>query len=454
MVFRSVNPVNGSLLATYDELQASELEDRLEKAQAASLKWRFSSFGDRSAVLRQAADILDAEKQAWARLMTLEMGKPFKQAVAEVEKCALTCRYFAENGESIFADRPVPSANDSKVRYLPLGLVLAVMPWNFPFWQVFRCLAPAVMVGNGVVLKHASNVPQCALAIEEIMRRAGLPDGVFSSLLIGSGRVADVIRDRRIAAVTLTGSEQAGASVAAVAGEVLKKCVLELGGNDPFVVLPSADIDKAVETGVLARTVNNGQSCVCAKRFIVHRDVYEEFTEKFVARMAALVVGDPMDEATDLGPLATVGGAETLMHQVERSIAGGARELTGGCPDDRKGSYFAATVLADVPCETPAYREELFGPVAVLFRVDNLDQAIELANDTPYGLGSSVWTHDPAEKSRCANEIEAGLTFFNAMVASDPRLPFGGVKLSGYGRELGDVGAREFANQKTIVSVG
>ena len=451
MTFKSINPTDGTVLATFDELSPSQLEEKLERANSGFKQWRRSSFDERADVLRKTAEILIAGKDAWGRLMTLEMGKPLKQAVAEVEKSALTCGYFADNGASFLVDQPITTETDSKLRYLPLGTILAVMPWNFPFWQVFRCLAPAVMAGNAVALKHASNVPQCALAIEEIMARAGLPEGVFSTLLISSSKVADVIRDPRIAAVTLTGSEGAGASVGAAAGAALKKCVLELGGNDPFIVLPSADIDKAVATGVQARTVNNGQSCVCAKRFIVHRDVYDSFAEKFTASMQSLVVGDPMEDATQVGPLANEQGASTIARQVEQSIAGGAHALTGGLPESRNGNYYVPTVLENVEPGMPAYEEELFGPVAVLMRADSFDHAIELANDTPYGLGSSIWTCDPEEQQRCMNEIEAGLTFFNAMVASDPRLPFGGIKHSGYGRELGELGAREFTNVKTIV---
>lgn len=452
MSFKSINPTDGTVLASFDELSPNALDGKLEHASTAFKQWRKSSFAERSAILRRTAEILVAEKDAWGHLMTLEMGKPLSQAVAEVEKCALTCRYFADNGASILADQPIARETDSKLRYLPLGTILAVMPWNFPFWQVFRCLAPAVMAGNAVALKHASNVPQCALAIEQIMTRAGLPVGVFSTLLISSSRVADVIRDPRIAAVTLTGSEGAGASVGAAAGAALKKCVLELGGNDPFVVLPSADIEKAVATGVQARIVNNGQSCVCAKRFIVHRDVYDSFSEKFAASMQSLVVGDPMEEATQLGPLANEQGASTIDRQVKQSLEGGARALTGGRPDSRNGNYYAPTVLEKVVPGMPAYQEELFGPVAVLMRAEDFEHAIKLANDTPYGLGSSIWTSDPEEQERCINEIEAGLTFFNAMVASDPRLPFGGVKLSGFGRELGELGIREFTNVKSVVT--
>jgi succinate-semialdehyde dehydrogenase/glutarate-semialdehyde dehydrogenase len=436
-------------LATFEELTSDRLEQKLSVAEKAFRSWRNSSFEERSAVLRRIADLLEAEKQSWGRLMTLEMGKPVKQAVGEVEKCAMTCRYFADHGASFLADEETPHPN-GVTRYLPLGTLLAVMPWNFPFWQVMRCLAPAIMAGNTMLLKHASNVPQCALAIEDIVRRAGLPEGVFQTLLIGSSRVADVIRDRRVAAVTLTGSEEAGAQVAAVAGEALKKCVLELGGNDPLIVLPSADLGQAVATGVQARVVNNGQSCVCAKRFIIHEDIYDRFEQQFAAAMANLVVGNPLDEETEVGPLANTAGLSTLRRQVEESVAAGARVVCGGESGDRGGNYFPPMVLADIPPDAPVYREEVFGPVAMLFRVRDVDEAIALANDSPYGLGSSVWTNDTAEQKRCIDDIEAGLTFINSMVASDPRLPFGGVKLSGYGRELGKIGAREFTNVKTV----
>ena len=451
MNLRSINPATGEVLATYDEIDPPTTAAKTAAAAEAQAEWRKTSFETRAEILRNVADILVDEKDKLGRMMTEEMGKPLKQAIGEVEKCALNCRYYADNAAALLADERVETESDSVIRYLPLGVLLAVMPWNFPFWQAFRCIAPSVMAGNAVLLKHASNVPTSALAIEDVMRRAGLPNGVFQTLLIGSGQVADVVRDGHVAAVTLTGSEGAGASVASVAGSVLKKCVLELGGNDPFIILPSADLEKAVATGVTARIINNGQSCVCAKRFIVHEDIYDRFEAAFVATMEALKMGDPMTDDTDLGPLATADGLETLVDQVERSVSAGAKVLTGGTAGEGPGYYYPATALADVTPEAAAYGEEVFGPVAVILKAKDFDHAIHLANDSPYGLGSSVWTADPAEQERAANEIEAGQTFINAMVASDPRLPFGGVKLSGYGRELGVYGAREFTNIKTVL---
>lgn len=453
MPMKSINPATGELMTTFNELTDTEIESRLQAAQKAYQSWRHSDFGERSRCLVKLAEIMEAEKDGLAAMMTEEMGKTRKSAEAEVLKCAHACRYFAENGATFLADEPVKTESDSFIRYLPLGTILAVMPWNFPFWQVVRCLAPAVMAGNTVILKHASNVPRCSLALEDLALRAGLPQGVFQSLLIGSSKVARIIQDPRVAAVTLTGSEAAGASVAETAGRALKKCVLELGGNDPFLVMPSADLKEAVKTGILARIMNNGQSCICAKRFIVHKDVYEPFVEKFVAGLEALVVGDPMDDATELGPMSTPDGVETLERQVRASVAAGAKLLTGGSRVEGAGNFFAPTALASVPRNAPAYSEEVFGPVAVLFEVSDLDEAIHLANDTPFGLASSVWTNDSAERERLENEIEAGQTFVNAMSASDPRLPFGGIKASGFGRELGYIGAREFTNMKTIVAV-
>jgi len=383
--------------------------------------------------------------------MTLEMGKPIAAARAEAAKCALACRYYAEHGERLLADEPVDAGpGRAFIRYQPIGAVLAVMPWNFPFWQVFRFAAPALMAGNVGLLKHASNVPQCALAIEEIIRRAGFPADVFQALLIGASAVEGILNDPRVRAATLTGSEPAGIAVAAQAGRQLKKTVLELGGSDPFVVMPSADLDRAVKTAVQARVINNGQSCIAAKRFIVDGRIADEFERRFVAAMAALRVGDPMDEASDIGPLATPAILEDLESQVSRSVAMGARLLVGGHRIRRPGNFYAPTVLAGVPENAPAYREELFGPVAAIFRSRDIGDAIRLANDTAFGLGASAWTSDPAEQQRFIDEIESGMVFVNAMVASDPRLPFGGVKRSGYGRELAAHGLREFVNVKTV----
>jgi succinate-semialdehyde dehydrogenase/glutarate-semialdehyde dehydrogenase len=383
--------------------------------------------------------------------MTLEMGKPIGAARAEAAKCALACRYYAEHGERLLADEPLDAgAGTSYLKFQSIGPVLAVMPWNFPFWQVFRFAAPALMAGNVGLLKHASNVPQCALEIEDVIRRAGFPAGVFQTLLIGSAQVARVIDDPRVKAASLTGSEPAGAQVASQAGRQLKKTVLELGGSDPFVVMPSADVERAVRTGVDARVLNNGQSCIAAKRFLVDIRIAADFERRFVEAIEALRIGDPLDESTQLGPLATPEILEGLDEQVRGTVAAGGRLLTGGHRLDRPGNFYAPTVLADVPKDSPAYREELFGPVAALFRTDGIDEAIRLANDTEFGLGASVWTNDAAEQRRLIDEIEAGMVFVNGMVASDPRLPFGGVKRSGYGRELSAYGIREFVNVKTV----
>jgi succinate-semialdehyde dehydrogenase/glutarate-semialdehyde dehydrogenase len=447
----SVNPATGEVFGSFEELPDADLEARLGRAAEAFRAWRKRPFAERAALLRRAADVLEQKKEHWGRTMTLEMGKTLRSAIAEAEKCASVCRYYAETAEGFLADEEVPSAaTRSYRRYLPLGPVLAVMPWNFPFWQVFRFAAPALMAGNVGLLKHASNVPQSALAIEEVFRLAGFPEGCFQTLLVGSSRVARVVEDERIVAVTLTGSEGAGAAVASTAARVLKKSVLELGGSDPFIVMPSANLDAAVKTAVTARTINNGQSCIAAKRFVVHDAIYDRFAKAFVDRMAALAVGDPMDPATDVGPLATGGELAKLTEQVDAAVKAGARLLLGGKPAGGKGFYYPPTVLAEIPKRSPAYREEIFGPVAMLHRVRNVDEAIAIANDVPFGLGSSAWTNDAAERRRFVDDLEAGATFINAMVASDPRLPFGGVKRSGFGRELSREGIREFVNVKTV----
>lgn len=425
---------------------AAEIERRLARAAAGFARHRRTSFADRAGWLRRAAELIDQDREALARTMVEEMGKPIRAARAELDKCALTCRHYAEHGAAMLADEP---SGHGTLIYVPLGPVLAVMPWNFPWWQVIRFAAPALMAGNVGLLKHASNVPRCALAIEDLLARAGFPDGAFQTLMIGSKDVAGVIADERVVAVTLTGSEAAGAAVAEVAGRHLKKCVLELGGSDPFVVMPSADVEKAAATAVTARTINNGQSCIAAKRFIVHADVHDRFVRELVRGMAALRVGDPMAEDTDLGPLANADGCRGVAEQVATSAAAGATVALGG--HGLGGNFYAATVLTDIPPGAPVYREEVFGPVALVFRARDLDHAIELANDSPYGLGSSVWTTDPAERARLVREIEAGMTFVNGMVVSDPRIPFGGIKRSGYGRELGTLGIREFVNIKTLV---
>ena len=401
--------------------------------------------------MQKAATILDAECHELGRLMTLEMGKPVGAAIAEAEKCATACRYYAENAEHFLADQPVEmEGGKSWVAFQPIGVVLAIMPWNFPFWQVFRFAVPSLMAGNVGVLKHASNVPQCALAIEDVFRRAGFGDGIFQTLLVGSDMVEGIVADARIAAVTLTGSEGAGRSVASVAGKHLKKSVVELGGSDPFVVMPSADLEQAVSTAVTARMINNGQSCIAAKRFIIHEKIYDEFLKKFVAGVSAIRIGDPMDEKTQLGPLATGTIRDQLDEQVKTSVAAGARLATGGKKLEGEGFFYAPTVLTDIPPHAPAAREELFGPVASVFKARDLSDAIRLANGTSFGLGASAWTRDAAERDRFVTEIESGLLFINGMVASDPRLPFGGVKNSGFGRELGEFGIREFVNIKSV----
>jgi succinate-semialdehyde dehydrogenase/glutarate-semialdehyde dehydrogenase len=401
--------------------------------------------------MRKLASLLENETDDLARIITLEMGKPFHASQLEVLKCATACRYYADNAARILTSEPIPTENHSYVRWDPLGVILAVMPWNFPFWQVFRFLTPALMAGNVGLLKHASNVPQCALAIESLVRRAGFPRGTFQALLIESRQVERVLADPRIAAVTLTGSEPAGRAIAAQAGWLIKKSVLELGGSDPFIVLPSADINVAVETAVRARLVNSGQSCIAAKRFIIHESIYDAFEKRFVSITDAMKIGDPMKEDTDIGPLATREIAEELETQVKAAINEGALVLTGGERMLGDGFYFEPTVLTNIPRTSPVYREELFGPVAMLFPARDLDEAIEIANDTPFGLAASAWTRDPAEQQRLVSELQCGAVFINAMVASDPRLPFGGIKHSGYGRELSAAGMREFLNAKTVV---
>ena len=447
----SVNPATNETVREFEPHGEEEIEARLRRAAETFRGYRRTSFAERASWLVRAAEILESGRAEFARLMTTEMGKPVRAAGDEAAKCAWVCRYYAEHAAAQLADELVETnATRSLVRYQPLGPVLAVMPWNFPFWQVFRFAAPALMAGNVGLLKHASNVPQCALGIEEIFRRAGLPAGAFQTLLVGPEAVARIIADGRVKAVTLTGSEIAGSRVAAEAGRQIKKTVLELGGSDPFIVMPSADLAEAAKTAVKARTINNGQSCIAAKRFIVHADVYDEFERRFVEGMRALKVGDPLDEATDVGPLATRQIVRDLDAQVRRSVEAGARVLLGGEPLPGEGNYYPPTVLADIPKGTPAYEEELFGPVALLFRVGSVDEAVGVANDTTFGLAASAWTNDARERERFVEEIEAGAVFINGMVASDPRLPFGGVKRSGYGRELSAHGIREFVNVKAV----
>lgn len=451
MTIESRNPATGELHRRFDAIAAPAVERAVEAAVDGHRRLRELAFADRSALMHCVAELLEASVDAHARLLTEEMGKTLAAARAEVEKCARVCRYYADHAAAHLADRAVDAGyGRSFVRCLPLGPVLAVMPWNFPFWQVFRFAAPALMAGNAGLLKHASNVPRCALAIEALFREAGFPPGAFRTLLIDAGQVEAVLGDARVRAVTLTGSEQAGATVASQAGRHIKKTVLELGGSDAFVVMPSANLEEAVDVAVRARTLNNGQSCIAAKRFIVHRDVYDRFREAFVAAFEALRVGDPTRPETDVGPLATEAVREDLDTQVEASLRRGARRLTGAARIPGAGFFYQPGILEDIPEDAPAFSEELFGPVALLFRAADLDAALRLANASRFGLGSAIFTRDEREVERAVNELEAGSTFVNAMVASDPRLPFGGVKASGYGRELSAEGIREFVNVKTI----
>jgi succinate-semialdehyde dehydrogenase / glutarate-semialdehyde dehydrogenase len=451
MAIATINPATGELIKSFEPLTEAQIEEKLQLAASAFRKHRQTSFADRAKRMMRAAEILEAEKDECARLMTLEMGKPLKAAVAEALKCATGCRFYAENAEKFLADEVIETpAKRSFIRYLPIGPILAIMPWNFPFWQVFRFVAPALMAGNVGLLKHASNVPQCALKIEDIVRRAGFAEGVFQTLLIGSGPVDGILNDPRVVAATLTGSEGAGIQVGVSAAKRIKKVVLELGGSDPFIVMPSADLDAAINTAVDARVQNNGQSCIAAKRFIVSEKIADEFERRFVKQMKELRVGDPMDDATQLGPLANADAVTSLDSDVKKTVAAGARVLTGGHPLKRAGNFYAPTVLTDIPKTSPAYKEEFFGPVASIFRVKDIDQAIHIANDNRFGLGASAWTNDPVETERFINELDAGMVFLNKMVASDPRLPFGGVKYSGHGRELSEHGIREFMNIKTV----
>ncbi|HEX4997783.1 MAG TPA: NAD-dependent succinate-semialdehyde dehydrogenase [Terriglobia bacterium] len=447
----SVNPSTGVPIQSFETLTPEELDLKLARATLAFGTFRHTSITERARWLAHAAEILEHERDPLARMATTEMGKTIQAARDELIKCAWSCRYFAENAESWLADETVESGRKTSfVHYQPLGAVLAIMPWNFPFWQVFRFAGSAIIAGNVVLLKHASNVPRCALAIEDVFHRAGFPPGVFQTLLIRSQTVGRVIEDPRIVAVTLTGSERAGAEVAAQAGKHIKKTVLELGGSDPFIVMSSADPSAVAAVAVRARTINNGESCVASKRFIVHDSVYDDFERRFVGGMARLQVGDPQDDATDIGPLATEQVLETLERQVSRLVAGGASVLTGGARLHRPGYFYPPTVLTNIDRSGATYREELFGPVAMLFRVHGADDAIALANETSFGLGASIWTQDPVEQRRFIEEIEAGVVVVNDRVSSDPRMPFGGVKHSGYGRELGRFGVREFTNIKTV----
>lgn len=451
MPIATINPATGEVIKTFQPLSDAEIEKKLSLAVKAFQAERKTPYAVRAQRMLKAAEILERDKEKFARLMTLEMGKTYKSAVAEAVKCTTACRYYAENTEKFLADEVVETgAKKSFIRYLPIGPILAVMPWNFPFWQVIRFAAPALMAGNVGLLKHASNVPQCALAIESLFLEAGFPEGAFQTLLVGSGQVDAILNDPRVVAATLTGSEQAGIQVGIGAAKRIKKVVLELGGSDPFIVMPSANLDAAVNTAVQARIQNNGQSCIAAKRFIVAEPVAAEFEKKFVAKMEGLKIGDPFDEKTELGPLSTPDGVKDLERDVQKTVDAGAKLLTGGHAIKGPGNFFAPTVLTNIPKGSPAYSEEFFGPVASIFRVKDIDEAIGIANDVRFGLGSSIWTNDEKERERFINEIEAGMVFFNKMVASDPRVPFGGVKASGHGRELSKIGIREFVNTKTV----
>jgi succinate-semialdehyde dehydrogenase / glutarate-semialdehyde dehydrogenase len=452
MAIESINPATGKLLRQFEPLTDEAARQKIALAAESFRTYASVPLEHRALWMRKLAAILDHEQDDLAALITLEMGKPFEAARYEILKCADACRYYAEHAARILAPESIPTEhNHSYVRWDPLGVVLAVMPWNFPFWQVFRFLAPALMAGNVALLKHAPNVPQCALSIESLVRRAGFPRGTFQNLLLDVHQVETVLGDDRIVAVTVTGSETAGRAIGAQAGWLLKKSVLELGGSDPFIVMPSADLDLAIDTAVRARCVNSGQSCIAAKRFIVADEIYDIFESRFVAGMEAIRVGDPMKEDTQIGPLATARAVDLLEEQVKAATRVGARVLTGGERMLGAGNYFEPTVLTGVPRTSAVYREELFGPVAMLFRVQDLNEAIEIANDTPFGLSASAWTRDPAEHQRLVSELQCGGVFLNAMVASDPRLPFGGIKRSGYGRELSAAGMREFLNAKTVV---
>ncbi|RPF31685.1 NADP-dependent succinic semialdehyde dehydrogenase [Streptomyces sp. TLI_185] len=460
MPIATVNPANGETLKTYEAMGEEELERRLQLAEATFRTYRATPFAERARLMNRAAALLDEIQQDIGRVMTTEMGKPIKQARAEAAKCAKAMRWYADHAEELLADEE-PSESDVKdsgasrvlVRYRPLGPVLAVMPWNFPLWQVIRFAAPALMAGNVGLLKHASNVPQTALFLEDLFHQAGYPEGCFQTLLIGSGAVDDILRDERVKAATLTGSEPAGRAVASTAGDMVKKTVLELGGSDPYVVMPSADLDRAAQIAVTARVQNNGQSCIAAKRFIVHTDVYDAFAERFVEGMKALKVGDPMEEDTDVGPLSSEQGRDDLEELVDDARRSGAEVLCGGHRLRRPelpGWYYPPTVLTGITREMRIHREEAFGPVATLYRASGLDEAVLIANDSPFGLSSNVWTRDEAEVDRFVRDLEAGAVYVNGMTASHPAFPFGGVKRSGYGRELSGHGIREFCNITTV----
>jgi succinate-semialdehyde dehydrogenase / glutarate-semialdehyde dehydrogenase len=451
MGIATINPTTGEQVKTFTPMTDAAIEQALTQAMKSFQAYRLTDLATRSALLNKLAERLEQRKGEYAKLMTLEMGKPLKAAIAEVEKCAWVCRFYAEQGPTFLAPELVETdASKSWIQYQPLGVILAVMPWNFPFWQVFRFAAPALMAGNVALLKHASNVPQTALAIEALLRDVGFPVGVWQTLLIEASQVAQVVSDWRVAAATLTGSEAAGASLASHAGKALKKVVLELGGSDPLIVMPSADLETAVATAVMARLQNNGQSCIAAKRFILAESIADEFLTKLHDRYQKLKVGDPMELDTDVGPLATPGILQDIVQQVDRTVEMGAKVVIGGKQLERVGNFYAPTILTDIPKDSPGMCEEFFGPVALVFRVPDIHAAIALANKTDFGLGASAWTTDLLEQQQFAQGLEAGGVFINGMVKSDPRLPFGGIKRSGFGRELGRVGMHEFVNIKTV----
>jgi succinate-semialdehyde dehydrogenase/glutarate-semialdehyde dehydrogenase len=451
MPIASINPATGEMLKEFRTLSPAQIEEKLAKAVTAFERLRRTSFIQRAEWILAAAQLLEQEKERLARIITLEMGKLLRAAIDEVTRCVRGCRFYAENAERFLSDQIVPTdATRSYVRYEPIGAVLAIMPWNFPFWQVCRFAAPALMAGNVALLKHSGNVPQCALAIEDIFLRAGFEEGVFQTLLIEAEQTRALIDDPRVKAVTLTGSERAGSEVASVAGRQIKKSVLELGGSDAFIVMPSADFKAAITTGITARTINTGQSCIAAKRFIVSDRIYDRFVPEFVERMCSLKVGNPLEATAEIGPLASEAILRGVDKQVQASIAAGAKLLTGGKRIERAGFFYEPTVLTNIPVDSPAYREEIFGPVASFFRVSDAAEAIKIANDSLFGLGASAWTNDASEQQLFASELETGMVFINSMVASDPRLPFGGAKRSGFGRELGAEGIREFVNLKTV----
>lgn len=451
MAIQTINPTNNQVVKTFEEFTIKRVYSIIEDAQSAFIDWRLKSFRERSGLMHTAAKVLRKNKDKYAKIMTLEMGKPIAQSIAEIEKCAWVCDYYAEKAEEFLMKEFVESdASESFVQFDPLGIVLAVMPWNFPFWQVFRFAAPALMAGNTALLKHASNVPQCALAIEEVFAEAGFPKNVFNALLIGAKHVEKVLNNPLVKAATLTGSEPAGRSIASISGKMLKKSVMELGGSDPFIILKDADIEESVKVGVMARVLNNGQSCIAAKRFIIANKIADEYEKRYIEKMDSLLVGDPMDMKTELGPIAREDLLQELDWQVQKSVKQGAKIMTGGKRAEREGAFYLPTVLSNVKKGMLAYTDELFGPVAIMIRAEDENEAIQIANDTSFGLGASIWTSDIERVKNLAKQIDSGSVFINGMVKSDPRLPFGGVKSSGYGRELSHYGIKEFVNIKTV----